>query len=405
MSPAWPPAAMTGVPCCVALLSGADDPNYASDLAASLAERGVEVEFVGSDQVRAPSHPAIRFLNLRGDQSRDASLAAKVGRILRYYLRLLAYASTARPRLFHILWNNKFEHLDRTLLMAWYRLTGHTVLLTAHNVNAARRDGRDSAWNRFTLRIQYRLCAHVFVHTEKMREELSRSFGVPRSRASVIPFPTPDATPCTNLTCGQARCRLGLAPDEKVLLFFGQIVPYKGLDVLLAALRGLVTADPAYRLLVAGKVKPGCDAYWQALQSLVLPVRDHVDLRIQHVPEPEVELYFKAADVLVLPYVEIFQSGVLFLAYRFGLPVVATDVGSFGEDVREGVTGHVCASRDAQALAACIVRHFRSDLYQRREHAREAIRAHARTHHAWTKVAAIIEGEYRKLAGDRAAGD
>jgi glycosyltransferase involved in cell wall biosynthesis len=229
---------------------------------------------------------------------------------------------------------------------------------------------------------------------------------VPRSKASVIPFPTPDATPCSDLGCAQARRRLGLPPGAKVLLFFGQIVPYKGLEVLLAALAELAAADPSYRLLVAGKVKPGCDDYWRGLQPLLRPVHGQVDLRIQHVPEPEVELYFKAADVLVLPYVQIFQSGVLFLAYRFGLPVVATDVGSFGEDVLEGVTGHVCAARDAPALAACIARHFASDLHLQRERAREAILAHARAHHAWTKVAAIIEREYRKLApGERAGGD
>ena len=62
-------------------------------------------------------------------------------------------------------------------------------------------------------------------------------------------------------------------------------------------------------------------------------------LRIQFIPDEEMELYFKAADVLVLPYKEIFQSGVLFLAYSFGLPVIATDVGSFREDIVEGQDG------------------------------------------------------------------
>jgi glycosyltransferase involved in cell wall biosynthesis len=381
----------------VALLTGADDANYAHELAASLAAGGVEIDFIGSNEVRPPSHPAVRFLNLRGDQSREASALAKARRILRYYSCLFAYAATARPRLFHILWNNKFEHFDRTLLMAWYRLAGRKVLLTAHNVNAARRDGRDSAWNRCTLRIQYRLCEHIFVHTEKMRAELLQDFAVPHAKASVIPFPTPDVTPCTDLSREQARRTLGLDAHHKVLLFFGQIVPYKGLEYLLRALQGLVAQDPGYRLLVAGKVKPGHEAYWRELQALMQPIQAHVDLRIEHVPEAEVEVYFKAADALVLPYAEIFQSGVLFLAYRFGLPVVATDVGSFRDDVVEGVTGHVCAARDAPALAACIRRHFDSPL-GRGEAAREAVRVHARERHSWSRVAAITERAYRLLA-------
>src|SRR5689334_11516376 len=76
-------------------------------------------------------------------------------RILSYYFKLLRYAATAKPRTFHILWNNKVLHFDRTLLMFYYRLLGKRLVLTVHNVNAAKRDNRDSAFNRFTLRIQY----------------------------------------------------------------------------------------------------------------------------------------------------------------------------------------------------------------------------------------------------------
>ena len=310
----------------VALLTGADDRNYAHDLALSLARRGLSVDFIGSDDVRAPEHGAIRFLNLRGSQSTQAPPPAKAFRILRYYTRLLAYAWTAGPPVFHILWNNKFEAFDRTLLMLWYRLAGRRVVLTAHNVNAARRDGRDSAWNRLTLRVQYRLAERVFVHTEAMKRELEHAFGVPATKVSVIPFATPDVTPSTDLTREEARERLGIPPQDKVLLFFGQIVPYKGLEFMLQALPALLAADPDYRLLIAGKVKRGHEAYWKGLQeSLLAPVAQRVDARIGHIAEHEVEHYFRAADALVLPYVEIYQSGVLFLSYRFGLPVVATD--------------------------------------------------------------------------------
>ena len=62
-----------------------------------------------------------------------------------------------RPKLFHILWNNKFQFFDRTLLMLYYRLLGKKIAFTAHNVNAGKRDSNDSWLNRLSLKIQYRL--------------------------------------------------------------------------------------------------------------------------------------------------------------------------------------------------------------------------------------------------------
>jgi hypothetical protein len=65
-------------------------------------------------------------------------------------------------------WNNKFEYVDRTLLMLYYMLLGKRIVLTAHNVNARRRDSEDTRLDRLTLEAQYRSAAHIFVHTEKM---------------------------------------------------------------------------------------------------------------------------------------------------------------------------------------------------------------------------------------------
>ena len=108
-------------------------------------------------------------------------------------------------------------------------------------------------------------------------------------------------------------------------------------------------------------------------------------------------LYFNAADVIVLPYLRIFQSGVLFLAYSFGLPVIATDVGSLKEDVVEGRTGFICRPRDPMALAACIERYFNSELFQNLKERRQEIREYANERHSWTKVAEITKQVYSEL--------
>src|SRR5262249_933441 len=131
----------------VSLLTGGGDKPYALGMAAALTSVAMHVDFIGSDDLAAPGRlndPLVNFLNLRGDQRPEASRMAKALRVLSYYVRLIRYAATARPTLFHILWNNKFQLFDRTLLMLYYRLLGKKIVFTAHNVNAGRRDSNDS---------------------------------------------------------------------------------------------------------------------------------------------------------------------------------------------------------------------------------------------------------------------
>src|SRR5207248_11533386 len=183
-------------------------------------------------------NPRIRFLNLRGDQRSDASPFTKVQRVLKYYIKLISYAATAQPRLFHLLWNNKFELFDRTLLMLYYKWLAKKIVLTVHNVNIRKRDANDSSLNRFSLKIQYQLSNHIFVHTERMKSELVSDFCVPESKVSVIPFGINNTVPNTGLSSAEAKRQLGVNRSDKTMLFFGNIAPYKGLEYLISAFAG-----------------------------------------------------------------------------------------------------------------------------------------------------------------------
>jgi glycosyltransferase involved in cell wall biosynthesis len=315
-------------------------------------------------------------------------LVRKVSRILAYYGRLLRFAATASTPILHILWNNKFELIDRTALMAYYRLVGKRVVLTAHNVNTAARDGRDTWINNRSLRIQYRLAHHVFVHTERMKQELMSDFGVPEHKASVIPFGINNTIPTSDLTAAQAKQRFGLGPDDRTLLFFGQIAPYKGLEYLVDAVAVLSSGGEDVRLIIGGKIKRGNADYWAKIQQTIQTrgIGHLVIQRIQFIPDEEVEPYFKAADAVVIPYVNVFQSGVPFLAFSFGVPVIATDVGSLRDDITED-TGLLCRSMDPEHLAQTIARFFRSELHTDRERRRARIRQIATEAHSWTTVA------------------
>jgi glycosyltransferase involved in cell wall biosynthesis len=385
----------------VALLTGGADRPYAFGLATALIAKGVTFDLIANDELECPEllgQQGLNFLNLRGDQRPDASFIKKLLRVAAYYAELLRYAATAKPKVFHILWNNRFEFFDRTLLMLYYRLLGKKVVLTLHNVNAGARDSNDTWLNRFTLRTQYRLSDHMFVHTEKMKAELVKEFGVGEAQVTVIPFGINNSVPNTNLTSDEARQRLGIGKTEKTILFFGSIAPYKGLEYLVSAFGKVAASHVDYRLIIAGRPK-NCEKYWTEIHGTLrrqVPDR-RVLLRAEFIPDEETEVYFKAADVLVLPYTHIYQSGVLFLAYSFGLPVLASDVGSLKDDIVEGDTGFVFTPADPDSLAQTIDGYFSSALYQNLNGYRPQIAAFARERNSWNAVADTTVSKYSDL--------
>ena len=248
----------------IALLTGCQDRPYAFGLAMALASRGISLDVIGSDEVDSPemhSTAKLHFLNLRGNQRQDTNSAKRLSKLLIYYVRLIRYAASAEPKIFHILWNNRFEYIDRTLVMLYYKTLGKKIVLTVHNVNQARRDAKDSMLNRLTLRIQYRLADHIFVHTEAMKKELLEDFQVRGGAVTVIPFGINNAVPHTDLTTVAAKRQLGVKDGEKAILFFGRLRPYKGLEHLLAAYQQLTTRRADYRLIIAGEPKKGSEEY------------------------------------------------------------------------------------------------------------------------------------------------
>ncbi len=393
----------------VSLLTAGRDRPYAYGMARALIAKGLSLDIIGGDDLDCSEWhgtPHVRFLNLRGDMREDASLPKKILRVLIYYIRLILYAASAEPNIFHILWNNKFETFDRVVLMLYYKFLGKKTLLTVHNVNARMRDSNDTVLNRLTLKAQYRLADHLFAHTETMKSELIDQFDVSASKITVIPFGINNAVPDTNLKPGDAKRRLRIQEYERVILFFGYITPYKGLQCLIDAFELVMAGGEAYRLIIAGKPK-NCDNYWNdVLESLKRHAsREQILLKTEYVPDEQTEVYFKAADVLVLPYRYIYQSGVLFLGYSFGLPVIATDVGALREDIIEGETGYLCLPDNSVDLARAIETYFSSDLYKDLTKRRQEIRKYALERHSWDVVGLLTANVYAKLLGDRLLGE
>lgn len=136
---------------------------------------------------------------------------------------------------------------------------------------------------------------------------------------------------------------------EYNLLFFGRIVEYKGLDILLKSLVNVREKIPNIKLRISGK------GDLKKYQELLNPVRDSVIIENKFIPDKDIPSLFSWADVVVLPYKEATQSGVLALAYAFKKPVITTSVGAIPEVVEHGKTGIVIEPNNPTQLSESIV--------------------------------------------------
>ena len=151
----------------------------------------------------------------------------------------------------------------------------------------------------------------------------------------------------------EARQKLALPDDARVLLFFGLIRDYKGLDLLIKAFGML---DERYHLVIAGEPYGDFSEYEKLIAAS--PQRGHIHLYARYIADAEVPGFFGAADAVVLPYRSATQSGITAIAYHFGVPVIATDVGGLKEALYDGRTGILVPEVNASALAAGIVQFF-----------------------------------------------
>lgn len=161
----------------------------------------------------------------------------------------------------------------------------------------------------------------------------------------------------------EARRALGIDAEAPVILFFGYVRPYKGLDVLLDALHRALERRGDLQLMVVGEFYSGEAETREKVRALGLG--DHVRLVADYVPDEQVALWFSACDVVAQPYVTATQSGVAQVAYHFERPVILTDVGGLAEIVPHEKSGFVVPPRDPRALAEALVRFFEEDWAER----------------------------------------
>ncbi len=355
-------------------------PPYDHALASALAQAGADVALVTSHFAYGSVMPPAGYTReelfyrlagrVRGARARRAvKLVEHVPDMLRYRRR------SRRADVVHFQWLT-VQHLDGRLLPARTRTPPvRPLVLTAHDILP--REARPGQ-----RRAQRRLYGHfdaVIAHSEHGRRRLVEELGVEPERVHVIPHgvfahlaeqpAVADAPP--------------FATEVPVVLCFGLMRPYKGIDVLLEAWRGIDGAE----LWIAGM--PRMD---------IAPLRAAAPPGVRFVPrfigDTELPAYFRAASLVVLPYREIDQSGVLFTALAFGKPLLLSDVGGFPELARTGAARIVPAGDPGalhEALGALL-----ADPAALRGMAQSAANAGA-GEYSWPRIAARTLALYESL--------
>lgn len=188
----------------------------------------------------------------------------------------------------------------------------------------------------------------------------------------------------------ESLTRLGLPSDRRLLLFFGFIREYKGLDILLEAMADPRLSKLPLHLLVAGEFYSDEARYRKLIADLGIEGR--VTIRDQYIPQEDVRYYFGASDLVVQPYRSATQSGISQLAYHFEKPMLVTNVGGLPEIVDDGKSGYV-VEVSPSAVAGAILDFFEKD---RQKEFLEGVRA-GKARFSWSHMVRTIRELYEEI--------
>lgn len=362
----------------VLLISHGFQPSYEKAFANGLVCNGIPVAVVTSDRSLVGAFdPSVEQLPLRGSQDPRRSRWQKTGHLIAYTLNLNWLLLKRRFRAVHL----TGIFITSSVALGWfeiagYRLLSRRLLLTVHNLLP---HDRHTRLNRIILQRIYRMPDTLVVHTKKMRDALIEEWQIPAGRIVQIEHGVDDLPTKTETWQADVQGRLRL-------LMFGSVSRYKGIDIALDALREF--SDFPVFLVIAGECRDPDLA--DELNHLIerIPAMHAVEWRRGFVPESEVQACFERADAVLLPYRHIDQSGVLLTAYRFGIPVLAFDVGSFADYVTPE-TGVVVTERTPAGLRSGF-RHMKDRLPELQ---REKIRTFARRF-LWEETVRVLLPHY-----------
>lgn len=361
----------------VVLVSHGFQTNYERGFSNGVATLPVRATLIGSDRTDAAGlNPALTLRNLRGSQEEGRSRLGKLLNLARYLCSLVVHVARRPASTVHVIGLIEPPLVYGIALGGLFRLLARRYVLTVHNLLPHE---RHTAAQRRWFRLAFQMPHCLVVHTATMADRLVHDFDIPRER---IVHMEHGIEPTPREAVGSPAEAPSSVPN---LLFFGVLKHYKGLDLLLEA---LASFQGAFRLDIHGICTS--DALARDIESRIAahPSRGSIHWHRGFVPEDRVPQVFESADVLVLPYRAIDQSGVLFQALRHGLPIVASRVGSFQQYI-DAELGELCRPDDATDLRGALERWAS----RRQGFDRQRIRERARAFE-WPVTVKVLESVY-----------
>ncbi|MEK7153213.1 MAG: glycosyltransferase family 4 protein, partial [Patescibacteria group bacterium] len=209
--------------------------------------------------------------------------------------------------------------LNTIVSLTALKILGYKLIWTVHNVLPHE---PQTANDKFVTRYTAKLASHIIVHSSETLKQL-KAIGADTSKAVVNPHGNYAGMYPVTVSRDEARRRLGIAPQDRALLFFGNIRPYKGVEQLLEAFEQL--HEKNVRLVIAGKCLD---------TQLANTIRDaaqkdpDITFHNGNVPDEDVATYFQAADAACMPFTNVTTSGSVLLAATFGKPIVTPYMGA-----------------------------------------------------------------------------
>jgi glycosyltransferase involved in cell wall biosynthesis len=364
------------------MIDGLVGNDYSLCLCSELHAIGVHVELIAPDQrlVSVPIEYSIRrwMPSKNSTRGRIGKLFHYIEYLARLFVHLIKTEQKKKVAHIQFLRREQVESIFFLLL----RLLGTRLVITAHNVLPH----ENSTIDRLLRYGIYRAAGQIIVHSEHIKSKLANDFGIDQEKVRVIPHGNFDHyVPGKPISKAEARASLNLSEADNVVLFFGYIREYKGLDLLLDAFEICAKQGKPFKLVIAGapQTLEMENHYRRRIEQISMD--DSITFHASFIPAEKVAAYFIASDVVALPYKEIDHSGIVHLAYSFARPLIATNVGDFSEVIENGKSGYLLKENNAKCLSESILEAFsnRTHLEDMGNHAHKL----SKTRYSWIEIA------------------
>lgn len=326
--------------------------DYTLCLALALVNEGISIKFVVPENRAFNENVPFEVKRWSPAKNDSYGKTVKAYKYFLYLTKVLLYSVYHRDIIIHFQF---FRRRSDGILFYLMSLLGSHMVYTAHNVFPHER----GAFDVYLQKLVYKGASRIIVHSDYIKRKILNNFNIDEKKINIIPHGNFDIyLPQQRLTKDQAREKLGLSPDDKVLLFFGLIRAYKGLDILLDAFNIAKECDPKLKILVVGR--PMNDEVGETFTNKIesFAAGNRIIKRLEHIPSDDIQFYFEACDIVVLPYKNIDHSGIVHLAFSFAKPLIVSPVGDFPETIEEGKTGFVLTENTPEVLSKVILSAF-----------------------------------------------